>query len=74
MCANLLPAKSLPGNTLLLEQGALPLPWPVAELDEAFSRILEESNEILENQLNLPPQPDQLSLLSTSEPGDDRNL
>jgi DNA processing protein len=59
--------ESLPGNILLLEKGGLPLPWPVDDLNEAFSHILELSNEILEKQLDLPPQPDQLSLLTTSE-------
>jgi DNA processing protein len=59
--------ESLPGNTLLLEQGGLPLPWPVADLDAAFWPILQESNEILEKQLELPPKPDQLSLIRTSE-------
>jgi DNA processing protein len=62
------PGESLPGNALLLQQGGLPLPWPVSDLDAAFAPILRESSEILEKQLDLPPQPDQLSLISASEP------
>ncbi len=57
----------LPGNKLLLEKGGLPLSWPVDDLDNAFSRILQESGEILEKQLNLPPPASQLSLLPIPE-------
>jgi predicted Rossmann fold nucleotide-binding protein DprA/Smf involved in DNA uptake len=57
-------ADILPGNSLLLERGGHPLSWPIKNLDDMLLPVLQESSEVREKQLNVPVQPDQLSLLS----------
>lgn len=56
--------QSLMGNQLLLEKGALPLPWPADNLDDTLSSILQESRVIREKQAVLP---DQIALLARSD-------
>lgn len=58
-----MPAEALAGNESLLEKGGLPLPWPVEDLTEIISPLLQESNHRRERQRNDPPPPSQLSLL-----------
>lgn len=56
--------QSLAGNQLLLAKGALPLPWPTANLAEMLSSILQESRAIREKQQKQALLPDQIALLA----------
>jgi DNA processing protein len=58
---------TLPGNTLLLEKGGSPLPWPIESLATVLSPVLQESDMVREKQQILSPPPDQLSLLINSD-------
>jgi len=55
------------GNQLLLEKGGLPLPWPVADLDDVLSPLLRASQNMRAQQEQKTEQPSQLSLLSLPE-------
>ena len=55
------------GNQLLLEKGALPLPWPTDDLDNVLLAFLQESQDIREQQKQKTEQPGQLSLPTPPE-------
>ena len=58
---------ALPGNTLLLEKGGLPLVWPTQDIATTLSPLLEESYQVQEQQHNIAEPLSQLSLLGTLE-------
>jgi predicted Rossmann fold nucleotide-binding protein DprA/Smf involved in DNA uptake len=58
------PLDALPGNKLLLEKGALPLNWPVENIDAILSPLVQESAVMhTEPSQDLTP-PSQFSLLA----------
>jgi predicted Rossmann fold nucleotide-binding protein DprA/Smf involved in DNA uptake len=59
-------AQTLPGNAALIQRGGHPLPWPTEDLDRSLSPLLSASQEIQTRQSEMPPPPDQLSLLAIS--------
>lgn len=59
-------ADLLPGNKLLLEKGGIPLCWPSQNIAATVLPLLNESSQVLEQQLKTPDLPSQLSLLVIS--------
>ncbi len=57
---------ALPGNNKLIELGGHALPWPVADVADMLSPILQESAELQQEKQGTAPRPDQLSLFATS--------
>ena len=56
-------AETLPGNKLLLENGARSLPWPSEDFAAVLLPVLQEGARVREKQQALSAPPDQLSLL-----------
>jgi DNA processing protein len=57
---------ALPGNNKLIELGGHALPWPVVDVADMLSPILQESAELQQEKQEDAPRPDQLSLFATS--------
>ncbi|HEY4035637.1 MAG TPA: hypothetical protein VGL94_16895, partial [Ktedonobacteraceae bacterium] len=58
------PLDELPGNKLLLEKGGCPLNWPVEDISEILSPLVQESAVMHTKQsMDLAP-PSQFSLLA----------
>lgn len=59
--------ETLPGNKLLLEQGAQPLSWPVDDISTLLTPVLQESGEVRQRHDEVEIPPDQLSLLASAK-------
>jgi DNA processing protein len=59
-------SQSLAGNETLIERGGHPLPWPIENIADILSPLLQESAVLQHQQSELPARSEQLSLFATS--------
>ena len=60
-------ADTLPGNKLLLELGGKPLRWPTTNADDTFAPLLGTAQTVQQQQYDVVPPPNQLSLLTINQ-------
>src|SRR5438876_24768 len=60
------PSQSLGGNEALIERGGHPLPWPIENIADILSPLLQESAVLQHQQSELPARSEQLSLFAPS--------